>query len=308
MKALNRYWIIFSLLLCCVFFCACGQGDAKTYAKPAPRTDLPPRDTTPHVLKPEAEGTETYGDAFVWLDASHTDQGYVMASYKGEAQKVKIQVKTPDEEVYTYLLDTTGDYETFPLNAGNGLYNVSIYENVMDDMYAMALTQDLDVTITDEFLPFLYPNQYVWFNDDVHAVAKAQELAADCYTDFDVVSNVYHYVITNITYDDEKAATVEYGYLPDVDETLASGKGICFDYASLMAAMLRSQDIPTRLEIGYADTIYHAWISIYIPEVGWVDNVIEFDGTSWRLMDPTFAAGNPSSDSDDTNYDAKYYY
>ena len=42
-------------------------------------------------------------------------------------------------------------------------------------------------------------------------------------------------MITNISYDEEKARTVESGYLPDVDETLESGKGICFDYAALNA-------------------------------------------------------------------------
>ena len=39
--------------------------------------------------------------------------------------------------------------------------------------------------------------------------------------------------------------------LPSVDETLKTKKGICFDYAALMTAMLRSQGIPTKLEIGY---------------------------------------------------------
>lgn len=59
-----------------------------------------------------------------------------------------------------------------------------------------------------------------------------------------------------------------------------------------MTAMLRSQGIPTKLEIGYSGEAYHAWISTWIDEIGWVDNVIEFDGTSWTLMDPTLAANN----------------
>ena len=37
----------------------------------------------------------------------------------------------------------------------------------------------------------------------------------------------------DVTYDEDKAATVETGYLPDIDETLSTGKGICFDYAGL---------------------------------------------------------------------------
>ena len=96
--------------------------------------------------------------------------------------------------------------------------------------------------------------------------------------------------IQNISYDEEKAQNVSYGYLPNVDDTLASGTGICFDYAALMTAMLRSQNIPTKLEVGYSGDTYHAWISTYVDDKGWVDNIIEFDGDSWQIMDPTLGA------------------
>ena len=101
------------------------------------------------------------------------------------------------------------------------------------------------------------------------------------------------------------------GYLPVVDETLESGKGICFDYAALTAAMLRSQNIPTRLEIGYAGKAYHAWVSVYTEETGWIDRLIEFTG-AWTRMDPTFASSNDSSAAvlkyigDGSNYNVQY--
>jgi len=144
-------------------------------------------------------------------------------------------------------------------------------------------------------------------------VKKGQELAASANSDIEVVQNVYHYLTDNITYDYDKAETVQSGYIPNVDDTLNTGTGICFDYASLMGAMLRSQGIPTRLEIGYAGTEYHAWVSIYTDETGWIDNIIEFDGTKWTLMDPTL--GSYANDStvkkyinDDTYYQLKYKY
>ena len=92
------------------------------------------------------------------------------------------------------------------------------------------------------------------------------------------MTNVYEYVIKNIAYDTAKASSVQSGYLPDVDAVLASKKGICFDYAALMTAMLRSQDVPTKLVIGYTGSLYHAWVNVYIDNVGWVDNIIYFDG------------------------------
>ena len=122
------------------------------------------------------------------------------------------------------------------------------------------------------------------------------------------------YLIENIKYDKEKASTVENGYMPDPDETLRSGKGICFDYAALMTGMLRSQGVPCKLVVGYAGTAYHAWISVWTQEAGWVDNVIYFDGSVWHRMDPTFASSGKQSPSimkyigDGNNYTAKYMY
>ncbi|TKX42718.1 MULTISPECIES: DUF3488 and DUF4129 domain-containing transglutaminase family protein [unclassified Halorubrum] len=59
--------------------------------------------------------------------------------------------------------------------------------------------------------------------------------------------------------------------------------GYCVYFATTMAAMLRTQGIPTRMETGYTpgervgDDEYvvrgqnaHAWVSIYVPDHGWV--------------------------------------
>ena len=99
-----------------------------------------------------------------------------------------------------------------------------------------------------------------------------------------------------------------------LDTVMAAKKGICFDYAALMTGMLRSQGVPCRLLIGYAGTQYHAWISVWTEEQGWVDGVIRFNGTSWQRMDPTFASTSQRDESimdfiaTDTNYVVSYQY
>ena len=80
-----------------------------------------------------------------------------------------------------------------------------------------------------------------------------------------------------------------------------------------MTAMLRSQRIPAKLQVGYAGETYHAWISVYTEEDGWLDNVIQFDGNTWQLLDPTFASNNERSEvaeyvGDGDNYLLKYSY
>ena len=314
-------FILLPLLLCaCLLLCSCGnttdtengsnpQTSATAADNSSPAAASGSRDNTPVVLTGSADGTVTYGNDSVTIDASHTENGYLMVSYSGSNPKVKLQITGSDEITYTYNLHD--GYETFPLTSGNGSYTVGVFENMEGTSYSTLFTQTLDVTIQDEFGPYLYANQYVNFTAQSKTVAKAVELSSSANDDLEVVENVYNYIITNFTYDYDKAASVQSGYLPDVDDVLAKQTGICFDYAAVMAAMLRCERIPTRLEVGYMGDVYHAWISTYIKDKGWVNGIIEFDGNDWKLMDPTFAS--TSSDPKDfltqtDEYITKYVY
>ena len=196
----------------------------------------------------------------------------------------------PDQVEYKYFLEEADTDTAFPFTAGSGPYTVLAFENIGGDRYASLLSYSVSVELANDFLPFLYPNQYVDFTQDSEAVRLAAELSADCEEDLDALTAIYSYITEHISYDDEKAATVETGYLPDIDETLDSGKGICFDYAALTASMLRSLSIPARLNIGYSGDIRHAWVDVYIESVGWVRKAVQFNGNEWEMMDPTFAA------------------
>ena len=265
------------------------------------------------VLVPEASGTKEKRVTIAVIDYSNTDDGYVMVQFPGQTTKrLKGQVKGP-ATTYTYNL-TPGQWEVFPLSDGNGKYQVSVYENVSGTKYASVISASFDVKLTDEFAPYLLPNQYVNYTASSKAVAKAKELVG---TETDVLKKVelvYNYVVNNLTYDTQKAATVKSGYLPVLDTVLEQKKGICFDYASLMAGMLRSQGVPCKLVVGYAGTASHAWINVWSEETGWVDGAIFFDGSTWQRMDPTFASSGKKSASimkyigDGTNYTVKYLY
>lgn len=307
-----KYRLHLSYLLIAIFCLLLGGCSGSSSASRKEHSG-PPRDSTPKVLTPSADGVTVYQNDFASIDASNTSQGYVMVKYNGTNEKVKLQITCPDQSCYTYLISDRGVYDTFPLTAGNGSYALQVLENVAGDTYTVSLTQSINVSIEDEFLPFLYPNQYVNFHTDSQAVSKGSDLAKDTYSDLDVVQNIYNYVIKNISYDTEKAQNVSYGYVPDVDDTLSSKKGICFDYAALMTSMLRSQNIPTKLEVGYSGDAYHAWISTYIDDKGWVDDIIQFDGDTWQIMDPTLAATNDSAAvkkyvGDGSHYVVKYTY
>ncbi len=168
-----------TFILSCILLCSCSgkESVAKTEHKG------PPRDSAPKVLTPSADGTVVYNNDYASIDASNTSQGYIMVSYSGDCPKVKVQITGPDQVPYTYLLIDRGAYTTFPLSAGNGAYTIQVLENVEGDSYLIALSQDIDVAIEDEFLPFLYPNQYVSFTADSKTVIKGSELAKNAYSD-----------------------------------------------------------------------------------------------------------------------------
>lgn len=259
------------------------------------------------VRTPIASGTTTYGNSKVTIDASNAGQGYVMIKYTGSNGKIKVQITKGT--TYTYNLNARDAYEVFPFTEGDGSYSVKVFENISGNQYAQAFSQNIQVTLENQYVPFLYPNQYVNFNQNSNAVAVSNQVAAGATEQLDIVTKVFEYVVTNLTYDYNKAATVQSGYLPNVDSTLATKNGICFDYASLMTSMLRAQDIPTKLVVGYTGQLYHAWISVYLRNQGWVENVIYFDGTNWSLMDPTFASsGGIAMGAGDSSYQAKYAY
>ena len=307
-----KYRLHLSYLLIAIFCLLLGGCSGSSSASRKEHSG-PPRDSTPRVLTPSADGVTVYQNDFASIDTSNTSQGYVMVKYNGTNEKVKLQITCPDQSCYTYLISDRGAYDTFPLTAGNGSYALQVLENVAGDTYTVSLAQSINVSIEDEFLPFLYPNQYVNFHTDSKAVSKGSDLAKDTYSDLDVVQNIYNYVIKNISYDTEKAQNVSYGYVPDIDDTLSSKKGICFDYAALMTSMLRSTNIPTKLEVGYSGDAYHAWISTYIDDKGWVDDIIQFNGNTWQIMDPTLAATNDSAAvkkyvGDGSHYVVKYTY
>lgn len=263
---------------------------------------------------PSAPGTVSFSSNSVTLDASNTANGYVMVRYSGKASKIKVQVVKGSGETYTYDLNARAAYEVFPLTEGNGMYTIRVLEQVQGSQYAVKFSNDLSVSLNSEFEPFLYPNQYVNFSEGSAVVQKGAQLAADADSSLGIVANVYNYIVDNFTYDKARAATVKPGYLPDIDAALAEKKGICFDYAAVMTAMLRSQNIPAKLVVGYTGSLYHAWVNVYIEGRGWVDHIIYFDGHNWELMDPTFAstgAGDTSVEQyikDSSNYKAKYSY
>ncbi|MDO4711571.1 MAG: transglutaminase domain-containing protein [Peptostreptococcaceae bacterium] len=225
------------------------------------------------------------------IDVSDIAKGYIFIKNDTSKKRLKVQI-IKGNSTYNYDLKNGGIYEIYPLQLGDGSYKVRVMENTSGNKYIPLFEKTLDVKLNDPLSPFLSPNQYVMYQKDWRIVQKANELTAGKKTEAEKIAAIYDYIIKNVRYDKAKASSVQTGYLPNIDETLISSKGICFDYASLLAGMLRSQGIPTRLIVGTVSPsdINHAWNEVYLKDKGWVSVKIQFEGSTWNRMDSTFAS------------------
>ena len=329
-----KNWIKFSILiLCFAILCGCGSEEDPAPAEQTVPTTVQtvpvaqetidisaemvamaeaPIPAVPTVLEAQASGEREERCEEAVVDYSHTEDGYVMVQFTGETDKrLKVLLKGPTT-TYNYNLPQ-GQWTVFPLSDGDGSYQLGVYKNTTGKKYATVMTASFEVALHDEFAPFLRPNQYVDYSVSTNAVAKGMELTAGLDDPLEKVAVVYDFAVSTLTYDFAKAETVQSGYLPVLDQVLEEKKGICFDYAALMIAMLRSQQIPCKLVVGYAGQTYHAWISVWTEENGWIDGAIFFDGQVWKRLDPTFASSGGRSEEimdfiENGTYTVKYLY
>lgn len=274
-----------------------GNGSGKHYKAPAFK------DSAFHENKAQGQGG-------VLLDLSQASKGYVALSVESDS-RIKFQI-CKGKDTYTYDVSSDGTPSILPLQLGNGTYTFKVMKNISGSKYTQEYTASEDVKVKNKFMPFLRPSDYSDYSRKSECVQKAKEIADKSETSMDVVSEIFDYICDNVTYDKEKAETVQSGYLPDPDETLSTGKGICFDYASLAAAMLRSQGIPTKIVFGYVspDGLYHAWNMFYTKETGWVTVDYEVEENSWNRIDTTFSSNGTDDEfiGDGSNYTDVYFY
>ena len=267
----------------------------------------------PKINEVSSPGTSTFRADNIVFDYSNAGKGYVSVDYSGTT-RLKLLLKLGSGQ-FDYDIYPGRGVQYITLAQGSGTYTVEIYEMLDNGKFINSVNETFAASIADEVNMFTYRNFYVEFNANSKCVAKASEVCAGCNTALDKIAAVFKYVTDNITYDKQKAATVTSGYIPDPDRVLAEKKGICFDYASLTAAMLRSQGVPARLITGYANpNIYHAWNEVYSPDTGWITVEIMLDGTGFRRIDATFyaSAANKQSFADyianSSNYSNVYIY
>ena len=200
------------------------------------------------------------------IDSSDLNRGLIKIGYAGESsEKVKVMIEK-DSERYVYPLVPDGKIVGFPLQMGNGEYKVSVLTNVSGNRYAYIDTKKFELNISNQNTVYLNSIQLISWNPQSRAVRKNQEIVDGESTIPEKVDLVYDFIINNVSYDYDKVSKLHPNYIPNPDQTIQELKGICYDYASLLAAMKRSEEIPVKLVKGYSTHVdgYHAWNEILI--------------------------------------------
>ncbi len=211
------------------------------------------------------------------------DKSILKVSYDSDDYtKFKLRI-TKDGSKYDYNL-YDGE-EVFPLQMGSGSYTAKLYERISGNKYRQIKSESEYVSL-EENQVYLQSVQNINWSDKSKAIQLAKKLGLNKNTSEEKFKEIYNEIIKTIAYDYEKASTVTTRYLPVIDNTYLEKKGICYDYSSLMASMLRSLGIPTKMKHGYSRElnaqegrqIYHAWNEVLL-------------NNKWLVVDTTFDAG-----------------
>lgn len=241
-------------------------------------------------------GTSTFAaSSTLDVDYDDSDKGVVKVKFNtGSEKKIKLLIQSGEDKYY-YNLSNDEAYVNFPLQFGDGSYTAVIYENTTGSKYKKLHTESFQVDVKEDTDIFLNSIQEVDWDEEDQAIVFANKLVEEAteakqkslkntqasLTDQEVIDLMYNYVVENIDYDYQKIKGLDYSYLPDIDSTLETGTGICYDYSSLLASMLRSQGIPAKLVKGYTNwtDVYHAWNEVYLA-----------DEERWVIVDSTYDA------------------
>lgn len=219
--------------------------------------------------------------AEVSFDTNSTGKGIVGVAYASGGKRVKVMIERGSSK-YTYNLDPSGKTEYFPLQMGNGEYKISVLENVSGNKYSFVDTQKLQLNLADPNIVYLNSVQNVRWDSGYASIKNGKKLSEAEKNFGKKLRILYDHMVKGYKYDYDKISKLTPEYNPDVEATYREKKGICYDYSALLAAMQRSQGLPTKLVKGYASGVegYHAWNEVLI-DGQWVVVDTTFDSALW---------------------------
>ena len=152
-------------------------------------------------------------DEFHYIDLTQLERGVIKARTNTKV-KSKLVIEK-DNKRYTYNL--YDDFQSFPLQLGNGDYKISIFENIHETKYRQKYMETITLDIDNNNLIFLNSIQNINWEDNSDYISKAKELVKGITDNKLKVEKIYKYIVNNYDYDFNKLNNLKYDYLPDLN-------------------------------------------------------------------------------------------
>ena len=204
------------------------------------------------------------------IDASTASDGYFTVHYtQNSSAAMRVGVSHNGKTIYYNY--TPGEATAYAFTEGDGQYGIKLYQHVSGNSYRVLANVGLNVTLTDEYAPYLISTNEITFAQDDAVGLKAAELCEGLTTDAEKIVAIHKFIASNYKYNRTFAEDVRSGkitsYTPDTNAMLDTNVGVCYDFSALFAAMCRSQGIPCAMLKGYyMNGGYHAWNMVLVDD------------------------------------------
>ena len=270
-----------------------------------------------------------YENGYVRINTNTANKGYIeVQSLDPDAESIRVVMHADVQDArlgygqWHYNSNQKGKSTLkAALTYGNATYEIDIWTTLSSKVLGITRsTRKARLTVTlnnvSDTGGFLLSTGEVVYSSSMQFIKKADEIAATCSNDFEKVSKIYAWLTSYLDYEIADEGTALGIYKCNLDKVYERGYGACYDYAVILAAMLRSQGIPCKVVFGrYTDSDYgHVWNEIYIDSNGSITtDKVDIGGNRWCRLDPTMShtnSGKHSTDymNTDRNYVCEFIY
>ncbi len=214
-----------------------------------------------------------------------------------EVQSHSIQVFPEPSQIHQHVDYFGNSFTYFAVHAPHTELKIQAESQILRDIPSTQVP--LDYLSWDDFVQQLQTQNFNWQELKIYALPSPYILPASYLADyarpsfpegkplFTAVKEFMERIFTEFEYNPE-FSTIS----TPIHEVLEAKKGVCQDFAHLAIGCLRSLGLPARYVSGYIETevpdgeenligaaASHAWFSVFIPNLGWMD----FDPTNNQI-------------------------
>jgi len=271
-----------------------------------------------------------YTNKYVKINTNTANKGYIEVEYlDANGYDITVSMRSNKKNAngnlagWEYRSSKKGKCKiNAALTYGNAAYTVTVTSTMKNESTGVErvskkATLTINLPNVSSTGAFLLSTGEVIYDSNMMFIKKASEISATCKDDFEKVSKIYDWLTQYIQYQVVED-TIQGDYICDLNKIYNRKTGVCYDYAVVLAAMLRSQGIPCKVVFGrYTDSTSgdgHVWNEVYIAKSGSItSNELSITGNKWCTLDPTLSHVNSGQSAIDfmnnaSNYTWRAYY